>query len=168
MYNIAQESTYTDFVSPVDTEWAFGTTANLSNLTFDSWENTHGSDPLGTIGQSMVLHLITDDIYIDITFDSWSAGRSGGQGGFSYTRTTAPAASIAGVNRPINFYPNPAKNHIVIQAEIQDRFYQIMNLSGQVVLKETILEDQTVNLEELNSGVYFLSIDQRTVKLIVE
>ena len=37
----------------------------------------------------MVLHLITDYIYIDLKFISWQAGNVGtGDGGFSYERST--------------------------------------------------------------------------------
>ena len=34
-----------------------------------------------------VVHLISDDIYIDIQFDTWASGMAGG-GAFSYERTT--------------------------------------------------------------------------------
>ena len=37
-------------------------------------------------GTALVLHLIDENIYIDVTFLSWSSGDSGG--GFSYERTT--------------------------------------------------------------------------------
>ena len=35
--------------------------------------------------KSSLLHLIADDIYIEVEFTSWSQGK---QGGFSYQRTT--------------------------------------------------------------------------------
>jgi len=44
-----------------------------------------------TVGVNAVLHLKTDDIYIDITFTSWSVGS-----GYSYVRSTpSPATSAA-------------------------------------------------------------------------
>jgi hypothetical protein len=42
------------------------------------------------IGKDAVLHLIADDIYLDIKFLSWTAG---GGGGFSYERSTVPEPS---------------------------------------------------------------------------
>ena len=36
-------------------------------------------------GQDLVLHLITDNIYMDIKFTSWKSGKGGG---FSYERST--------------------------------------------------------------------------------
>lgn len=86
IFNIAVEEDYEDFVSPVDTEWAFGTTEELGSLTFNTWELLSDSNPPSTVDQNMVLHLITDDIYIDIKFTSWTGGGQGG--GFSHERST--------------------------------------------------------------------------------
>lgn len=96
IYNIAQEDFYqgtgTSGPSPVDTEWAFGTTADLGGrapLIFNTWAMQANGSPPNLIGQDMVAHLITDDIYMDIQFLSWGAGFNGG-GSFSYIRAVAP------------------------------------------------------------------------------
>lgn len=92
IFNIAQESSYQgeDVYgnSPMGTEWAFGTTDRLPFLRFTTWAQAHRGYPPELVGRNMVLHLISDDIYIDITFTSWSNGDSGGQGGFAYNRST--------------------------------------------------------------------------------
>jgi hypothetical protein len=88
LYNAVTETGFTHFFSPADTEWADGTTAapNLTSLPYTDWntwaKNIHGGPP-GTVGVNAVLHLISDDIYIDITFTSWSLG-----GPYSYQRST--------------------------------------------------------------------------------
>lgn len=91
LYNAASESSYNDFASPADTEWAFGTTANISNLTFSSWEEAIDSEPIDNmLDENMVIHLITDDIYFDIKFTAWTIGPGGGGpggGGFTYIRS---------------------------------------------------------------------------------
>ncbi len=84
IYNIAQETGYTTNVSPVDTEWATGDAVDYATLTFQPWQLWHGSNPPGTVGVDACVHLITDDIYIDIRFESWTT--SAGGGGFSYYR----------------------------------------------------------------------------------
>jgi len=86
-------------LSPANTEWAYGNAADWATLTFDTWWNWQAGGPLGsgnppgTIGKDAVLHLISDDIYLDIKFLSWEKGnpdRGGaGGGGFSYDRSTA-------------------------------------------------------------------------------
>jgi hypothetical protein len=95
LYNIAQESVSSGSLgaSPLDTEWATGDAVNHASLTFDTWANWAGASPPGTVGVNAVVHLITDDIYIDIRFDSWGVGLYGQGGAFSYTRAVQPAAT---------------------------------------------------------------------------
>jgi hypothetical protein len=93
IFNAAQEGFYTNFASPADTEWAVGTTADLGSLVFDTWEGTVGigtaiNGPPSSVGIDMVVHLISEDIYLDLTFTSWGVGFSAG-GAFSYERSTA-------------------------------------------------------------------------------
>ena len=100
IYNIAQEDSFdrgNDVTSPVDTEWAFPANnpnetieaTNWSNLQFDPWVTAFGGlgmpGPPSTVDQPAVLHLISDDIYLDIMFTQWSQRN----GGFAYNRSTA-------------------------------------------------------------------------------
>lgn len=74
--------------NPDDTQWAFGTTDDIDNLTFDTFQTTHGMKAKQLPGKEMVLYLVTDNIYIDLMFTSWTARDQGGGGGFTYTRST--------------------------------------------------------------------------------
>ena len=87
IFNIAQEASYSAFSSPADTEWAFGTTADLGTLSFFDWQTWNGSNPPAMVGQDAVLHLISEDIFIDIRFTAWGIGTGAG-GSFSYIRST--------------------------------------------------------------------------------
>jgi hypothetical protein len=91
LYNVARETTFAHSLSPADTEWASGTTAGYGSLKYTDWETWARSvgNPPATPGVSAVLHLKTDDIYLDIKFLSWSE-RSGG---FSYERSTSAVAT---------------------------------------------------------------------------
>ena len=89
IFNIAQESRYSS-ESPADTEWTYGTTDDLDSLTFSSWVDWANKEPPGTVGRDAVLHLISEDIYIDIRLTSWGAGEVGTNGSFSYVRSTKP------------------------------------------------------------------------------
>ena len=84
LFNIAQESTYSNTLSPTGTEWAYGVSANIASLTFKDWESWHGKNPGSSVGQNAVLHLTGSDIYIDIKFLSWDIAG----GAFSYVRST--------------------------------------------------------------------------------
>lgn len=91
LFNAARETFYSAN-SPAGTEWAVGTTSDLGSLTFNTWNGTVGlSTPIGgppsSVGVPMVLHLIDDDIYLDLTFTEW--GQTSGAGGsFAYRRST--------------------------------------------------------------------------------
>lgn len=98
IYNAAVETFYTNDESPAGTEWAVGTTCEIGSLTFASWEETVGlgtpiNGPPDSVGVDMVVHLITDDIFIDIEFLSWGVGPGSGAG-FSYERST-PAPGLS-------------------------------------------------------------------------
>jgi len=86
IFNIAVEDYYTFTLSPSDTEWAIGTTADIGSLTFQNWRDTIEHYPPSLVNQDLVVHLITDNIYIDIKFTAWSENDTGG--GFSYERST--------------------------------------------------------------------------------
>jgi hypothetical protein len=98
LINIAAEDLYTSFVSPLDTEWAtdFTTDETIaatnwqaleSAEAFTSWiEAFGGTGTQGTLiaGRAAVVHLITDDIYLDLQFESFLPGQ-----GNSYTYVRA-------------------------------------------------------------------------------
>src|SRR6185436_19788965 len=69
LYNAKTETSFSHFSSPADTEWANGTTANYSSLSYADWntwaKSVNGSPP-STVGVNAVLHLKSEDIYIDI------------------------------------------------------------------------------------------------------
>ena len=88
LYNIQQEAAFINNFSPADTRWALGSTDSFDSLTYTDFQDfvlsTVGSgNILELIDQDIVLHLITDDIYIDFTLKEWGLG-SGGGGSFTY------------------------------------------------------------------------------------
>src|SRR5215469_4906603 len=90
IYNAAEESGFTHYFSPTNTEWADGSTANLptSFTDWDTWaRNIHGGPP-NTVGVPAVVHLKSENIYLNIQFTSWGVMT----GGFSYIRATPTPA----------------------------------------------------------------------------
>ncbi|MCF7733147.1 MAG: PQQ-dependent sugar dehydrogenase [Akkermansiaceae bacterium] len=95
-FNIRAEASFTHSLSPVGTEWAYGTTAAYDTLTYQDWETWTGGPTTGppdTVGRDAVLHLINEGIYLDIKFTSWGIGSPGG-GQFTYIRSTPPLTPI--------------------------------------------------------------------------
>lgn len=72
---------------PAGTAWAEGTIDQWSTLTFADLKPALGGTGFKNLpGKTLVLHLVEEDIYLEVTFTSWSSGRD--NGGFSYDRTT--------------------------------------------------------------------------------
>jgi hypothetical protein len=95
LFNIKVEASFTHLASPEGTEWAYGKAADFASLTFEDWEGWAESNPPSTVGKDAVLHLVDEDIYIDIKFTEWGVGSPLG-GSFSYIRSTIPEpASLA-------------------------------------------------------------------------
>jgi hypothetical protein len=96
----AREEPFYGSASPDDTEWATDinnpgaaiASTNWTSLSFDPWITAYGGPgggnlPTRLIGRNAVVHLISDDIYLDLRFASWQAF---GGGGFSYMRSLPP------------------------------------------------------------------------------
>lgn len=100
IYNIAIEgrfnfgNTYPESISPLRTQWAVGSISDgVENLTFNTFATVVASGRMHILNGNapLVLYLVKDDIYIDLTFIDWHRGNGadGGLGGFSYMRSTS-------------------------------------------------------------------------------
>lgn len=93
IFNIAQEGSFasgnSNSISPAGTEWAIGSTSgDLESLEFTTWSEAVGDPQEAVINvTNFVMHLIEEDIFINVIFTSFSGGNTGG--GFSYNRSTA-------------------------------------------------------------------------------
>ena len=84
IFNIKVEEKGSSEISPTDTEWALGLLEEYESLEFRPFREAVGK-PKEVAGKDLVLHLITDDVYLGVKFLNWSQGQ---KGGFSYERTT--------------------------------------------------------------------------------
>jgi hypothetical protein len=99
LFNALEESSFDRDLrdSPLDTEWATSinnptqtiSATNWAALSFSTWNASFGG--MGGVGTNIlnhdaVVHLITDNIYLDLRFIAWG----GNQGGFSYLRSAPP------------------------------------------------------------------------------
>lgn len=69
-----------------------------------------------------------------------------------------------------NIYPNPASDYVKINSDVNFvNEANIYDMTGRCV-KNTIINDAntTINIEDLNQGVYFININGKVEKLIVE
>lgn len=100
LYNLAVEASFGRHFSPAGTEWAFAglfgnpatvSAADFNSLNFDNWEDSLGSRFAlldNIVDRPGVVHLIEEDIYLEITFSEWTTPAGGTS--YSYTRTDGP------------------------------------------------------------------------------
>ena len=153
LYNAATETGFTHFLSPSDTEWANGTTANYHSLTYtdwNTWAKVSNGSPGSTVGKQAVLHLKSDDIYIDIKFTSWGGAGSGGA--FSYTRSTPSVGNqppVVAITAPAGGATFLFPANVLIQATANDSDGSVTNVQ---------FFDGTTSLGNVSSSPYQLSI----------
>ena len=87
LFNATQEQRAAPASSPAGTLWSFGTTDDIPNLRFAPLKEAANRRMQDLPGRDMVLHLVEEDIYVDIRWRSWGVGGTSG-GGFSYERST--------------------------------------------------------------------------------
>ncbi|NQX92314.1 MAG: T9SS type A sorting domain-containing protein [Flavobacteriales bacterium] len=165
LYNIAVETGNFDACDgpePTDTEWAYGSVDNIDNLTFMPIGSLIGCDFQNIVdGQPMVLHLITDDIYISLTFLSWTVGQGGGGpggGGFSYTRSTDDNVISVEENasEALAILPNPTTEKIQIKGANAGESFQIFNQAGKLITEGVLEDNATILVNEFPNGMYFV------------
>jgi hypothetical protein len=93
LFNAFYETNATTF-SPTNTEWSFGALTNYASLHYTNWLSwLNGASPTTLVGKQVVLHLISDDIYLSMQITVWN---SGGSGGFAYLRSTPTPSNLSG------------------------------------------------------------------------
>jgi hypothetical protein len=104
LINIASESFFTPTTSPALTLWATdlnnaGQTiaaTNYQNLTFTNWLDAFGGQHTGGASipnRAAVVRLVSDNIYLDLKFTSWTTGVGEG---YAYLRAEPPAPEPSG------------------------------------------------------------------------
>jgi len=165
MFNAKVESAYNYTTAPTDTEWAYGTLANYASLTYQPWAiwvggGGAGGTPLNMVNKDVVLHLISDDIYLSIKFSFWA---SGGAGGYTYQRSTpavvTPPPSVTISNPSAGaVFAAPANVKLVANATVSSgsvtnvAFFVNNNPLGSV---HTI--PFTITANNLGAGAYALT-----------
>lgn len=84
IFNIRAEERASKGSSPAGTRWAVGTLDKLDSLSFTDFRSAVGR-PRSVEGMDLVMHIVEEDIYLQLSFTQWSEGRAGG---FAYQRST--------------------------------------------------------------------------------
>ncbi|MBI1307951.1 MAG: T9SS type A sorting domain-containing protein [Bacteroidetes bacterium] len=168
LFNIAKETKYEKYFSPAGTEWAFGNTDHIDTMHFNNFQTANNGNPASMIDKEMVLHLISEDIYIDIKFISFTG--SNGGGGFSYERSTKSSVSVPVVNseKTISLYPNPAVDFISFTGIKKQQCIAIYNAFGQSVFSGTIQPNELIDIQSFAKGIYWVVLEENSVLRFVK
>lgn len=169
IFNIAQEDAYQgngddNFgPSPVGTEWAFGSISDgIENLSFMRWidatviaGNNGFASPPDLVDSTMVLHLIFDDIYIDIKFVLWGGNLE--QGSFAYERSSESPLSVEEVElKSLRIFPNPSNAYIRIEDMDAPTNIDIYTTTGELIKSQKCSIGEMIQIEHLPKGTYIL------------
>lgn len=122
IFNINSEGGYTHDLSPAGTEWATGSLANYASLTYKPWEVWHGDKTRPPLNTDVVLHLIAENIYLNLRFLSWGTA---GSGAFSYSRTTAATLPVTLKSFSVSVKNNSSILQWITSTEINNKFFNI-------------------------------------------
>jgi len=161
LFNGVSETFYTKPTSPADTEWAVGNLADYATLSYTTWQGAGDGNPVFNLpGQQLVLHLISDDIYLSVKFTALGGE---GAGGFSYLRSTPAAANIppsVSIIYPVNGAVFAAPATLTIQASASDLDGTVTNVQfriGSTILTNEAGAPFAVTAKNLPAGTYPLS-----------
>jgi len=177
--NGAQQS-INDFHLHDNTLRLVGSTNNLSSGSFNNEIYYVITDAAMTTQQCDTTH---ESISIT-NIPYWSAGASYTKLSFTPTFVTVDTgsvqldiqimcadfpASVAGVTSKgnLSIYPNPTSGMVTIKGATPLRQVSISNVMGQVLHSSSPERSvTTINIERLSAGVYFISVDGKSYKLI--
>lgn len=171
LFNIRKDTSYkTD--SPSGTMWAIGRTDSFSTHTYKTFVSLSGGSPQGLVGKDLVLHLVKEDIYLDVKFLSYAGGNTGG--GFSYIRAAAPGGVTSVREHHLTSfaldqnYPNPFNPSTTFGFTLQNTgltTLKVYNVVGQEVstlvhevLEAGVYHQKVFDARSLASGVYIVRL----------
>jgi hypothetical protein len=109
-------------------------------------------------------------------FSVQGQSRDKAQGFTGITKTGSATLNTPFKDSNFRIYPNPAKDHLMIEHEIQGKFtLQLSNILGQIVAQKEVINPGNIekfDFGKLNSGHYILQITQgnqsRSLKVIIQ
>jgi hypothetical protein len=144
--------------------WAFGKISDgIESLDFHYFLETVEGNPPSMLNQDMVLKILSKNIYVDVKFTSWTSGSDGGDGGFSYIRSTNPFPSgvdLTDADTSPVMYPNPTSDIITIARTFKtgQASLKLFDVQGRMVMDRKVYDQESLGVDHLKNGIYFFHI----------
>ena len=110
--------------------------------------------------------LVNESFYVAFVYTSTDTAASSWE--IDYVKVSGVEQLSVGENEAVSFnlYPNPANNNINIVAE-KDAQVQIIDMTGRIVMSVNAVEgENSINVADLESGVYFVRMNNAVVKFV--
>ncbi|MBU2927026.1 T9SS type A sorting domain-containing protein [Winogradskyella psychrotolerans] len=136
-------------------EWVTDGTTGLSR-----WEHLF----IQSNGQIQILSYNESDTPLPpaSSYSAWIAGICDPTGDFSGDGTYVGELSVADVelfNNEIKLFPNPTTDFIGVSGLIKTEKYSISNILGSKIMSGTISNNEKLDIQNLNKGLYFMTFD---------
>jgi len=167
IFNIKQEAEYdrNQDLSPLGTEWANGSISEgIGNLTFSSWFASLDGPTPEEVGKAKVLHLIAEDIYLNVVFTQWTGGGGGSGtgfgGGFSYRRSTPGTTDIqsAEPKETGQIYWDASTQKLHIHFSAQQSPYNLADITGRIIQSGLLKQGESLQTQALRPGIYLVRL----------
>lgn len=151
----SSSSTATFSMARINTNYSIDTTFGTSGLVTTDFGT-------GTYSESFDIVIQPDEKIILV-------GYTGND--FAIARYTGSVLSAESFNSTaLKLYPNPTTSILKVKGNIEEKTYQIFDLHSKLVKEGEInaINENSISIEELNSGIYFIVIDNVVSKFIKE
>jgi hypothetical protein len=110
------------------------------------------------------------DIYYNQIEDTLAIPNSGNNTVKFVQYNNCSTQSIEETNETFfRIFPNPSNEKIIIQSELENPFVTIVDFSGRIIHNEKMISNSPfIDVSQLQSGVYFVTIDNFTQKLLIQ
>ncbi|GLU54910.1 hypothetical protein Dfri01_43710 [Dyadobacter frigoris] len=85
-------------------------------------------------------------------------------GKFEYSRTIYVKKN----NTKLSFYPNPAKDQLLVLGLEKEENVTMHNLEGRIILNQKLQPSQSINTRNFSNGLYVIKIGEETRKVVIQ
>jgi Secretion system C-terminal sorting domain len=129
--------------------------------------NITGSVPV-VLNNQYTFEFPVDNISVLVDFaagytngSAWEDGVEAATVDFLFSASIATTLGIDDIDKVsgINIYPNPSSDFVVISGLENIAHYTIFDILGKETLSGSIANNEKINIQNLNSGMYFLRLE---------
>ena len=94
--------------------------------------------------------------------DEWNAKET-------YVVTLGGEEGVEEMLANFNIHPNPATSTVFVESSLNEKAQvSIIDLTGRCVKDVNATDNATINVEDLNKGIYFVNVNGKVEKLVIE